>query len=156
MVAVRLAKLSDLSAIVAFGAAKLAPGSSTYDGIPYNAVIARRTVKRCMLDPQARVWVAERDGALCGFLIGEIGEMPMSHYMAATDLAFLADAGGNLLLDAFVAWCKLHRNVARIDMGVSASRPSPAFARLFRRSGFNEGGGLFYRNLLNEKMEVAA
>ncbi len=156
MIRVRLAKITDLSEIVAFAARKLAPGASTYDGIPFNAVIARRTAKRCMTEELSRVWVAERDGKLCGFLIGEIGEMPMSHHMAAQDLAFLADAGGDQLLDAFVAWCKLVPNVARIDMGVSASRPYPAIGRFFRRRGFSEGGGLYYLNLINVNATEAA
>lgn len=161
MVTVRLAKITDLSEIVAFAARKLAPGQSTYDGIPFNAVIARRTAKEAMTDKsgRSRVWVTERDGELCGFLIGQIGEMPMSHYLAAQDLAFLADAGGDLLVKAFVGWCRLVGKVARIDMGVSASsaRWIPVLRRFFRRQGFAEGGGLYYLNLINENAtEVAA
>lgn len=156
MVKVRLAKISDLTDIVAFAAKKLAPGSSTYDGIPFNAVIARRTAKAAMTEKMSRVFVAEKDGKLCGFLIAQIGEMPMSHYMAAQDLAFLADAGGDLLIDAFVVWCRLIPKVARIDMGVSASKPSPAIRRFFRRKGFAEGGGLYYLNLINENATEAA
>ena len=146
---VRLATLSDLSAIVALGAAWHERGS-TYDGIPYNAVIARRTVKRCMQDADARVWVAVRGDDVVGFLIGEIGQMPFSHFMSATDLAFVADAGGDELVAAFVHWCEL-RKVARIDMGVSASGPSPVIGRFFRRNGFSEAGGLYYRAIHNEQ-----
>lgn len=150
---VRKATHADLSAIVAFAKHKLA--GSTYDGVPFNAVIARRTAKRALEDGDARVYVAERGGVLVGFLIGEIGPMPMSHHMGATDLAFLADAGGDLLVDAFIAWCRL-RKVARIDMGVSASAYTPAIARFFRRKGFAAGGGLYYMTLLEQAEKESA
>lgn len=156
MITIRLAKITDLSDIVAFAARKLSPGASTYDGIPFNAVIARRTAKRAMTEPQSRVWVSVRNDKIIGFLIVEVGEMPMSHYMAAQDLAFLADAGGDKLIDAALSWLRLLKNVARIDMAISASGPRKAFARLFRRKGFSEGGGLYYLNLINEKAIEAA
>lgn len=152
MTVVRLATMQDLSDIVALGARWHARGS-TYDGIPYNAVIARRTAKRCMMDQDSRVWVAVRKGVIIGFLIGEIGQMPMSHYCSATDLAFVAFGGGDALRNAFVSWCRL-RKVARIDMGVSASGPQRSIQRFFRRGGFSEGGGLYYLNLLGNDQDI--
>ena len=155
MTTVRLAKFDDLSAIVALGAAWHA-GGSTYDGIPYNAVIARRTVKRCLTSPDSRVWVSVADGKVRGFLIGEIGEMPFSHHCSATDLAFVAEAGGDELLEAFLSWCRL-RKVARVDMGVSATKRSAPLVRFFRRHGLKEAGGLYYVNMLDERAkEIAA
>ena len=148
MISIRKATHADMSAVVAFAKRKLE--GSTYDGVPFNAVIARRTVKRALEDGDARVYVATREGELCGFIIGEIGPMPMSHHMGASDLAFLADAGGDLLVDEFIHWCRL-RKVARIAMGVSASTAAPRSTRFFRRKGFSEGGGLFYMNLLDEQ-----
>lgn len=152
---IRKATFADLSAIVACGARWHAAGS-TYDGIPYNAVIARRTVKRCLTDADARVWVAERDGEVVGFLIGQIGEMPFSHHTSASDLAFVAQAGGDELVAAFIAWCRLRR-VARIDMASSAMRASAVVRRFFRRAGFEEAGGLYFLNLIGgDAAEVAA
>lgn len=143
----RLAKMSDISDILALAKAELP--ATNYRGLPFNAVVARRTVQRSMTSADARVWVAvDEGGRIHGFLIGEIGEMTHVAHMAATDLAFMADAGGDLLLEAFVQWCKL-RKVARIDMGVSAGpEREPAMRRMFERAGFSYSGPMFHMNLL--------
>jgi hypothetical protein len=143
-VAVRLATLKDISDILAFAKRKLE--STNYQPFPFNAVVARRTVKNAMTNAWSRVWIATEDGKVRGFLIGEIGDLPFSHYQSATDLAFLADKGGRLLLDAFVAWCRM-RKVARIDMGVSASKVRRGTDRLFSRAGFARSGGMYYQHL---------
>lgn len=146
MIICRLGKLTDLSDLLAFAKRKLE--STNLAELGFNAVIARRTLKGAMTSPDSRVWVTERDGVIAGFLIGEIGPLPMTHHMGATDLAFLADAGGDLLLEAFIAWCNL-RQVARIDMGVSAGpEHDDAVRRMYRGKGFVYSGSMFHRNLL--------
>lgn len=145
---VRLAKLTDLSDIVAF--AKQATARTNYDAHEFNSVIARRTAKQAMLSSDSRVWVVDDDGAIKGLLIGEIGPMIMTHRMGATDLVFLADKGGDLLLDAFVDWCIL-RKVGRIDMGVSAGpEREAAIKRAMARKGFAYSGPMFHRNFPGE------
>lgn len=146
-VTVRLAQPQHLSDIVAF--AKELLQRTNYQEFPFNAVVARRTVKNAMTDKDSRVWITQRDGKIAGLLIGEIGHMPFTHFLAATDLAFIADAGGELLLDAFVQWCKL-RGVARIDMGISAGVNRKGVDRLFRRHGFERSGGMYHMNRINE------
>ena len=146
MITCRLGKLTDLSEVLAFAKRKLE--DTNLNPLGFNAVIARRTVKNAMTSADSRVWVTERDGAIAGFLIGEIGPLPMTHHMGATDLAFLADAGGDLLLEAFKAWCKL-RNVARIDMGISAGpEHDAAVRRMYGSKGFVYSGSMFHLNLL--------
>lgn len=143
---VRKATLNDLSEIVAFGRRMIE--QTNYAPFGYNAVIARRTAKEAMTRPDSRVWVAERDGAICGLLIGEIGAMPFSAHMAATDLVFVAEAGGDMLLDAFVEWCRLCK-VARIDMGLSAGpMREEAVRRMFEAKGFVYSGAMFHKSLL--------
>lgn len=146
---VRLATMLDLSDIVAFG--KAAMEKSNYAQFPFNSVIARKIGKGMMTSKDSRVWVAETDGGkLTGFLIGEVGPMPFTHYYSATDLLFVADQGGDLLLDAFVEWCKL-KGVARIDMGVSAGpEREEAVRRAFERKGFVYSGPMFHMNMLPE------
>lgn len=144
----RLATLADLSDIVAFG--KRVVATTNYAAFPYNAVIARRVVKQMMTQATSRVWVTERKGQITGLLMGEVGPMPFSHYMAATDLIFVAESGGDELLDAFIAWCKL-RGVARIDMGVSAGpEREEAIKRMFAQHGFDYSGPMFHMNMLPE------
>ena len=144
---VRLAKMTDISDIVAF--AKQALERTNYREFPFNAVIARKTVKESMTKADARVWVAEDEGRICGLLIGQLWPMPMTHYQSASDLAFLADKGGDLLLDAFIAWCKMRKNVVRIDMGISAGpRRRNSVSILFSRKGFAPSGEMFHMNML--------
>lgn len=146
---VRLATLNDISDILAFG--KDAMARSNYSVFPFNAVVARRIVKQSMTSADSRVWIACRDnGVITGFLMGELGPMPMTHFHAATDLIFVADAGGDLLLDAFVEWCKM-RHVARIDMGISAGPEREAAVRkMFESRGFVYSGPMFHLNMLPE------
>lgn len=149
MVRCRLAKIEDLSAIVAF-AAKLYPQSNyAAGGLPFNAVIARRTCKSAMTNKDSRVWVTTKDGVICGFLICIVGPMMFTHYAGGSDLFFMAEAGGDKLIDAAVHWCKL-RGVARIDMGISAGvgDREETFKRLWRRKGFMYSGPVFSMNLL--------
>jgi len=63
--------------------------------------------------------------------------------MCATDLVFVAKAGGAGLLRAFMAWCKA-RKVARIDMGVSQGDPSGRIDRLYQKVGMTRTGGMYY------------
>lgn len=149
---VRLATLSDLSAIVAFGA-RVHPVTN-YAPMPFNAVIARRIAKNAMTSKDSRVWVSEdKHGMIRGVLIGEIGPLFFTHYLAATDLVFIAEQGGDLLRDAFVEWCKL-RGVARIDMGVSAGpEREGAVKRSMRMAGFAHSGPMFHRNLIEEAVK---
>lgn len=147
MAGIRLAKLTDLSEIMVL-AARL-KDDTNYRNLPFNAVIARRTCKSAMTDKDSRVWVSTHaDGRIAGFLVGIVGPMVWTHYLGASDLYFMAEAGGDLLLDAFIAWAKL-RGVARIDMGISAGgEREAALKRAFRRKGFDYSGPCFHLNLL--------
>jgi hypothetical protein len=148
----RLAKVADMSEIVALGA-RLMP-QTNYGTMAYNAVTARRSLKAYMTNGDSRVWVSEdAHGRIRGVLIGEVGPMGWSTYVGATDFVFAAEAGGDKLLEAYVAWCKL-RGVARIDMGISAGTLTPrqekALLRAMRRHGFVYSGMMFHRDLLAE------
>lgn len=146
--------MSDLSEIVAFAKGWLK--GTNYEGHEFNSVIARRTVKEAMTSPNARVWITEDEGKVVGLLIGEIGPMTMTHRMGATDLAFLPTGkGGDLLLDAFLEWCKL-RKVGRIDMGISAGPGrEEAVKRAMRRKGFAYSGLMFHINFVGDDRERA-
>lgn len=135
--------MTDISDTLAFVKRKLTEGN--YAGFPFNAVIARRTMRDAMTSNTSRVWLAEHKGKIVGILVGEAYPMPFTHYMCATDTCFLADVGGEKLLDAFLAWCKLLK-VARIDMGVSAGESRKGVDRLFRRHGLTRAGGMYHMN----------
>jgi hypothetical protein len=151
-VRVRLAQPHHLSEMVALG--KKHHEAGNYSAYPYNAVLARRTIKEHMTDRDSRAWITvkEVDGkeVIVGLLLGQIAPAGWFALLQATDTAFIADQGGDLLLSAFVAWCKL-RKVARIDMGISAgSGRNPALDRMFRREGFEVSGTMYHMNLGGE------
>jgi hypothetical protein len=132
----------DLSDILAFG--KAACDKSNYAPLGWNGVIARRTLKDIFEQRNMRVFIARKNKQICGLLIGSIDPMPFCAGLSATDLVFAADAGGDMLLDLFVAWCKLNK-VARIDMGVSQEGQSEeALSKLYERAGFVRAGRMFY------------
>lgn len=145
---VRRGMLSDISAILEV-AQRILP-STNYAPLGYNAVIARRNVQRYMTTADARVWVVLDKGKVVGFLMAELGALPHVARLGATDFAFLAERGGDLLLDAFIEWCKLCK-VARIDMGISAGpEREAAIRRAMARKGFVYSGPMFHMNLLDE------
>lgn len=139
---IRKATLNDIASILDFGRQKFMQSNMSEMG--WNSVIARRTIKDAMTDPNQRVFLALKDGNVSGCLIGQIYHMPFSPCLCATDLAFVADQGGNRLVDEFLKWCK-SRNVRRIDMGVS--QEDRRADNLYLRKGFKRAGGMFYMNL---------
>ena len=91
------------------------------------------------------MFVAKRAGKICGMLIASVDQLPFSRRKSATDVIFAADAGGELLLDAFLAWAKAKR-VARVDMGVSQD-DNRAMDVLYRRKGLIRTGGMYMKNI---------
>ena len=148
MIEVRRAQPHQLSDMVAFG--RKVHEAGNYGPHGYNSVMARRTIKACMTEQDHRAWVALKDGEVVGLLLAAIEPAGWFSTLQATDIAFAADQGGDLLLDAFVAWCKL-RKVGRIDMGISAGQGrDAAMDRLFRSRGFAISGSMYHMNILPE------
>lgn len=143
---VRHASLNDLSAIMEFSR-EAHDRSVTYKGLGYNAVIWRRTLRDALADPSMVVLIAKRAEAIVGLLVGMRTPMPWSAGFCASDLVFVAKQGGDLLLAAFVEWCKT-RKVRRIDMGVSEPGDDEAKDRLFGSRGFERAGRVYY--MINE------
>lgn len=153
MITVRLARPNQLSDIVAFGK-KEYENTNYMPDYPFNSVLARRTVKAGMSHKDSRVWIAVREnGDICGLLIGQIWPGAWFAGTQATDITFIAAAGGDQLVDVFVHWCKL-RGVNRIDMALTASNERKGVRRFFRRKGFKPGGGSYYLHLQPEKGDV--
>lgn len=144
-ITVSRASPNDLSAIVAYSCSVF--GETNMADLGWNAVIARQTYKTAFAQQNYRVFVARKDGVICGVLVGVIDTLPFSAGLHATDVVFSAKAGGDMLLDMFVAWCKLNK-VRRIDMGVSQEGRDEAITKLYERRGFVATGRMF---LLQEK-----
>jgi len=146
-VVARKAGLTDLSDICAYGKSKLAESNYAQD---FNSVHFRRVVKSSLADRDCCVLVALRDGEHCGLLIGQRMPMLFTPLYCATDLVFVADSGGDLLLDRFLSWAKASR-VVRIDMG-NSQKDSRAMDRFMRSRGLERGGGMYYANVSEVKV----
>jgi len=144
-IAVRLAHLGDLTRLVMFG--RRAHADSNYSDIPFNADVTRNMFRGGVLLKGQDVLIAEReDGSLCGFLICMAIQLPFSRKKYATDGAFYAEQGGDVLLDAFIDWARA-RHVARIDMGVSQYDPGQRLDALYARKGLERTGGMYLMKL---------
>jgi hypothetical protein len=144
VITVRKAALTDLSGIVEFG--KAAVAKTNYADLPYNATSTRRTIQGWLKRPDMRVWIALRDGRVCGVLIGSVDTLLFSHVNLATDFAFAAEAGGDKLLDLFIAWAK-QMKAALIEMVSSQENGYERYGRLLQRKGFVRSGGVFRKDL---------
>lgn len=137
--------LAEISALVAWG--KDAHARSNYsECAPFNAVVTRQFFKDALGDPNHAFLVVKSGPAIRGLLIGHCALYPFSHARFATDVLFVADAGGDLLLDAFIAWAQRKR-VAVIESAPSQSDRFDALARLFESRGFMRCGGTFRKIL---------
>jgi hypothetical protein len=145
-VIVRKASIADLSGIVAYG--REATAKTAYGIFPYNATNTRRFVQGAIKAADMEVWVTVIDGKVRGVLIGSIDLLLMSHVLMACDMAFAAEAGGDLLLDRFIAWAK-QRGAALIEMCSSQEHDYERFGKLLERKGFSRSGGV-YRMLLRK------
>ena len=144
MIHVRKAGLTDLSAMVAWG--KEAHARSNYADIaPFNAVMTRQFLKQAMTQPEEALFVA-LNPKVCGLLAGVVDVYPFSHTVFATDVLFVADQGGEKLLDAFIAWAK-RRGARVMESFPSQSDRYDTLAHLFERKGFERCGGGFRLNL---------
>lgn len=145
MITVRLANLGDLTRLVILG--RQAHGQSNYSDVPFNANVARDTLRGAVLLKGQDVIIAERaDGSLCGFLIAMTVQLPFSHRKYATDGIYWAEQGGDKLLDAFLAWAK-SKHVARIDMNVSQADPTNRLDALYQSRGLERTGGMYLKKI---------
>lgn len=148
MIIVRKAVLTDLSPLVAFG--KAAIEKTNYRDLPFNSVNTRRFLKGAMDAPDMDVFIALRNGTICGVLVASADVLLFSHVVITTDLAFAAEAGGDKLLDRFIAWSK-QRGAALIEMMSSQSEGYERYGRLLERKGFERSGGVFRMTLRKQE-----
>lgn len=116
---------------------------SNYATLGFNAPQWRAVLRSGMRDRDMRILTAWRGERCVGVLVGMIGPMPWCVGMSATDLVFVADQGGDMLLREFVAWAK-GRKCKRIDMAVSDEAARRGYDRLYANAGFKRAGGVYY------------
>lgn len=132
---------SQFSEVLRFSAEAFA--QTNYAPLKFNSVIARKTLRDTVQDRTMRPFTAWRGQRCVGLLIGMLAPLPWSAGLTATDLVFVAEQGGDMLLERFVKWARDNKCV-RIDMGVSDDGVRAGFDRLFRSEGFTRAGGVYY------------
>lgn len=140
-IAIKLLQMPMLSEVLRFG--REAFERSNYAPLKFNSVIARATLRDTLKDKSMRGFTAWRGERCVGLLIGSIVPLPWSAGLTATDIVFIADQGGDLLLQKFVEWAK-HNRVVRIDMGVSDEGMRAGYDRFYAKAGFGRAGRLYY------------
>lgn len=147
-VTVRIAGLTDLSALCAFG--KEQHAKSNYAEIaPFNSVMTRQFFKQYASQPAQLLAVAHNRSGVCGLLAGHVDTYPFSHTIYATDVLFVAEAGGDLLLDFFIAWAK-RRGARVMESYPSQCDRYDTLAQLYARKGFTRCGGGFRLDIRKE------
>ena len=147
---VRLATTADLDAIAEMAAtfmdctryaAKLAPTVNDF-----------RSSFAVILD-QGRIWVAEVDGVVCGFLAGMVGPfwfLPTERYALEVawwmDPAYRGRPEGVRLLFEFERWAKEHQ-VAAICMSDIVIKGESAAERILQRLGYSMTERTFVKGL---------
>jgi hypothetical protein len=150
VITTRLANLGDLTRMVMFG--RNAHGRSNYSDVPFNAAVARDTLRGSVMLKGQDVIIAEReDGSLCGLLIALTIQLPFSRRKYATDGIFVAEQGGDKLLDAFLEWAK-SKHVARVDMSQSQFDSDDRCVALYTSRGLERTGGMYLKKF---PLEVA-
>lgn len=142
---VRRAKHSDLTGIVKYSRAAH-ERSSFAELAPFSPAKARKNVTRLLGRPDFAVFVAERDGSLCGALIGSADEMLQCNAKYAVDIEFYADGGGRELIDAFREWAKAI-GCKVLMMADSNGGRTEAKDRFYRGAGFEYTGGVYAQKL---------
>lgn len=125
--------------------------ASNYATHGFHATQWRSVLREAMLDKSMCVISAWRGQRCVGLLVGMMAPMPWCLGFAATDIVFVAEQGGDMMLRQFVDWARA-RKCKRIDMGVSDDailRMSPErigklYDRMFAAAGFHRAGGVYF------------
>ena len=141
MAGVRRATYNDTTNIVEF-LEKYHTEGSVLEDIPFSVRDMTSAVNFYLKMPKHTIFVYEDSGSkLRGVLMGSVEPFMFNiKRFWATDLLFVADAGGAWLLKKFIAWSKLYK-VDRIMMGVSTGNDRSD--ELYNALGLERMGGMY-------------
>lgn len=142
MSGVRRAGHEDTKELVAFLEEYHTNGSNLKD-IPFDVSSMTQVINYYIGMPKHVVFVyTDGDDKIRGVLMGSIEPFMFNKKRNwATDLVFVADAGGAWLLKKFISWTKLYNNVDRIIMGVSTGNTRSD--ALYTAMGLQRTGGMY-------------
>lgn len=145
---VREAKVNDVTPLVRL--CQKFHGQSEYRWLPFSAAAMRRSIQEMRRRVDCVVLVADQDGEIKGFLFGTVDQFLYNRKLYATDVEFMAEAGGAELLEAFKEWAESRGAAVEIH-GVSNAEQDETRAkakdRWFTAQGLTKTGGMFQRSL---------
>ncbi len=135
---VKVANYKDLSEIVAF--AKSQHAKSTFEQLPFNPAYFRKTVVQLITHNNGDILLAVNDkGQIRGMLMAWHEPMTFNRQPYATDLHFVAEQGGDMLLRKFKTWAK-ERGCYEIGMASFNGLDEDRIEKLYNRLGFRTIG----------------
>jgi len=140
---IRKASLADVPAIEALG---LRLKSKTlYATWRYDREAALKQIRSCVSGALGCAFVAERNGEICGVILGVAERMWFSNQRVASDLMFYSErpGAGYWLLRRFMEWAWSVPSVGQVMLGQSSGLEIDALERLYQRLNFRKVGGLY-------------
>ena len=117
---------------------------SSFSGWAFNQQLFRKNLKSLVSGANSDVLLAiSKESQIRGMLIAWFEPLLWNHKYFATDLHFVAEQGGDMLLREFKKWAK-KRNCCEIGMGTFNGKEEDRVEKLFNRLGF-ESMGTTYR-----------
>ncbi len=102
---VRIARFDDITRMVLF--MKTRHDKSILSHIPFNPALLRRNLKEIIKGGNGDILLAiGKKGQIRGCLVAWAESLIWTHQKLATDIHFVAEAGGDMLLRAFKKWAK--------------------------------------------------
>jgi len=145
-VRVRVAKYDDITAMVIF--AKGQHARTTFKDLAFNAALFRRSLRELIKSGNGDILLAlNGSGQVRGMLMAWHEAMTWNKRPYATDLHFVAEQGGDLLLRAFKKWA-IERGCCEIGLGTFNGVDEDRIEKLYNRLGYKTVGKTYRMELI--------
>lgn len=144
---IRLARPEDTGALVSLAAG--AHAVSQYSSIEFIPTKATQFFYRCINSALCCVFVAEKDGAIVGVIVGLVGQLwdGALDGRYTTDLLFFVDeehrGSGAALAQAYINWARQQSRVRDIQLGTTFGGDTSRAESLFEALGGKRVGAYF-------------
>ena len=120
---------------------------SIYKGLMFNSALFRKSLHAIIKGGNGDILLAiSKKGQIRGLLIAWHEPMLWTHRKMATDIHFIAEQGGDMLLRAFKKWAR-ERGCCEIGLGTFSMENADRIETLFNRLGFETVGKTYRMEL---------
>ena len=119
------------------------------NGPPLHVGYLRRQIKQCIKEKDTQVFITvNKDNRILGLVVCWIAPYLWSRQLYVTDILFVADQGGDVLMKKMEAWGKA--NGARVSTMQTHLGLDDRVEKLYERKGYERVGAVF-----EKPMEIA-